>query len=253
MNLFDKIMFYISVPKCVGCGKRLDLEDKALCKDCFSDYENNLYRNCSCCAKPYNRCVCSNKYLDAHFIHNAIKVYRYHITDRAMPSNNLIYSLKRDNRRDVVNFLADELSSAIACGIEKSETFLITSVPRRKSEIVKYGMDHAEVLAKAVAKRLGAKYESTLISKAKEAQKKSGDKVGRYKNAKFVLKNKNLDISGKNVIIIDDIITTGASMGAAAMLLKSAGAKKIVAASVAIAYKDDYVKFEIGDRFFNRK
>lgn len=170
-----------------------------------------------------------------------------------MPSNNLIYSLKRDNRKDVLDFLSKELADAISNGIEKPESYLFTSIPRRRSEIIKYGIDHAEILARAVAKRLGGRYERTLISKAKQAQKKSGDRTERYKNAKFILKNKRMDLAGQKVIIIDDIITTGASMGAAAMLLKGIGAKKIIAASVAIAYKDDYIRFETGDRFFSKK
>ena len=67
------------------------------------------------------------------------------------------------------------------------------------------------------------------------------------------LKNKNADIKGQNIIIIDDIITTGASMGMAAVLLKAAGAGRIVAAAVSIAYKDPFVKLDTNDRFFSKK
>ena len=252
MKLYDKIMFYITVPKCVGCGEKLNIEDRALCQECSDEYKDNLYLNCSICAKPLNYCICTNDYLDAHYVHKVVKVYRYH-TDRRISSNNLIYSLKRDNRKDVVDFLSDELSQAIKSGIKNPESYLFTSVPRRRSEIVKYGMDHAEVLAKKVAKQLGAKYEKMLISKAKNAQKKSANISERFKNAKFELKNKNADIKGQNIIIIDDIITTGASMGMAAVLLKAAGAGRIVAAAVSIAYKDPFVKLDTNDRFFSKK
>ena len=55
------------------------------------------------------------------------------------------------------------------------------------------------------------------------------------------------------MIIVDDIITTGASMGMAAVLLKAVGAGRIVAAAVSIAYKDPYIKFDTEDRFFSKK
>lgn len=253
MNLFDKLIYYITVPKCVGCGDKLDIDDRALCKECYDLYKENLLKNCSICSHTLNRCTCTNKYLDAHCVHNVVKVYRYGSTDRVMPSNNLIYALKRDNRKDVVDFLADELAGAISNGVKNHNQYLITAVPRRKSEIIKYGMDHAEVLASAVSKRLGTKYRRLLISKAKHAQKKSANQLERFENAKFILKNKNEDLKGQKVIIIDDIITTGASMGMAAMVLKSVGAGKIVAASVSIAYKDAFVPFDTGDRFFIKK
>ena len=121
MKLYDKIMFYITVPKCVGCGEKLNIEDRALCQKCSDEYKDNLYLNCSICAKPLNRCICTNDYLDAHYIHRVVKVYRYH-TARRISSNNLIYSLKRDNRKDVVDFLADELSQAIKAGIKNPES-----------------------------------------------------------------------------------------------------------------------------------
>ena len=59
----------------------------------------------------------------------------------------------------------------------------------------------------------------------------------RRKNADFVL-TKDVDLAGKRVIIVDDIITSGASMANAATLLRSLGCRDITAACLAIAYKD---------------
>ena len=54
------------------------------------------------------------------------------------------------------------------------------------------------------------------------------------------------------MIIIDDIVTTGASLGAAAFNIYSLGPKRIYGASVAIAYKDTYREFSKDDRFSKR-
>ncbi len=253
MKLIDDILFYISAPKCVGCKTRLDRNDKALCKTCYAEYKNVLDRNCSICSKKLNRCTCTNFYMDSHYVHKMIKVYRYIFNDGIQPSNFLIYSLKRDNRKDVLDFLADELADSISSNLPNYEKYICTSVPRRRSEIIKYGIDHAELLSRAVAKRLKIKYIKTLVSNAKYAQKKATSRDARYKNAKFKLKSEALDLKGKDVIVVDDIVTTGASMGMSAMLLKSAGAGKIIGASIAIAYKDAYTPFATGDRFFVNK
>ena len=251
MNLFEKILFLISVPKCVFCEERLDLYEEALCKKCKEKYYDHKNRNCSLCSKPLYKCDCTSEYLDSHFIHKHVKIFRYKAGE-STPANALIYKLKRENRRDVTNFLANELAESISNTIKIDENVIFTSVPRRKRAKSQYGIDHAENLAKAVSKKLSSKYEALLISKTKTAQKKSKSREERIENAKFKLKNENHDLSGKTVIIIDDIVTTGASIGAVAFNIKTLAPKKIIGASVAIAYKDTYNRFSEDDRFYHK-
>ena len=237
MKLLNKLLFYISVPRCVGCGERIEVNDIALCSACKIEYEDSKLRNCPRCAKLLPWCDCTNKHLDAHFIHRLIKVFRYSPRGRGQ-SNELIFSLKRDNRSDVLELLSRELSEAIRNNVDEPQNYVFTSVPRRRKAIVKYGIDHAELLASAVAKRLGAKYIKILKSNVKSEQKKSNDSEARIKNADFSLRKGAPDLTHRKVILIDDIVTTGASMGRCAMVLKSAGADKIIGATLAIAYKE---------------
>ena len=241
MKLFKDILFYLSVPKCAACNERLDKDDLALCKGCREEYNEAISRSCSVCAKPLYECTCVIKHLDAHYVHKHVKVFRYR-PDADLPTNKLIYSLKRDNRDDVFDFLADELASSIATAFVNASEFVFTSVPRRRAAKVKYGIDHAALLSARVARKLDAKYEKTLISHSKREQKLSKHREERMKNARFDYINKDLDLTGKTVILVDDIVTTGASMSVAATLLKGAGAKKVIGASLAIAYNDSMVK-----------
>lgn len=247
----DKILFYLSVPKCVGCKKRLSIEDRVLCPDCLSEYREIKKRNCSICSKTLDSCSCSNKFLESHYIRKLIKVYRYVQRDD-IASNNLIYSLKRDNRKDVLDFLVDELGKALEISVSNLDECVFINVPRRKKEAVRYGFDHAELLAKNLAKRFSAEYYQPLISKSKKPQKKTQGNE-RIKNANFKLKKNAKDLSGKTVIIVDDIVTTGASMAACAMHIRALGTKKIIGAVISIAYKDSYIPFSTDDRFLPYK
>ncbi len=232
----------MSAPKCPGCKTRLDKNAEfVLCDKCKREYDNIKMRNCSICSKTLDKCSCSNKYMDSHYIHKVIKVFRYIHRD-PLPSNNLIYSLKRDNRRDVLSFLTAELSNAILNTIPEKDIhdYVFTNVPRRRKSFVKYGIDHSALLAKSIAKQFSAEYYQPLISKSRKAQKKT-EGYERIKNAQFKYKRNTKSLKGKNVIIIDDIITTGASVGACAMLIHGLGAKRIIAGTIAIAYKDRYV------------
>jgi competence protein ComFC len=165
-----------------------------------------------------------------------------------MPSNNLIYSLKRDNRKDVLEFLSSELIEAISNSINNVSECVFINVPRRLEARLKYGFDHAKLLAKYISKHFSAQYYQPIISKVKKSQKKTQGRE-RIKNATFKLKNKAKDLSGKTVIIIDDIVTTGSSMGASATLIRALGAKKIIGAAISIAYKDTYIPVNRNDRF----
>ena len=251
MTLFDKILFFISVPKCVFCGEALKLGERGICKKCSVLYDNAKARNCSICSKPLYLCDCTSKYLESHYVHKLVKVFRYRSGENS-PANQLIYYLKRDNRRDIVDFLAEELSNSILASVKIDSNTIITYVPRRKKAILEYGIDHSKDLAKAIAKKLSVDYAPTLISLSKKPQKKAENIEDRRENAQFKLKNRNTDLTQKTVILVDDIVTTGASMGAAAFNLKTLDAKRIIGAAISVAYKDYYIPPSSKDRF-NKK
>lgn len=242
-DFINKLLFFVAVPKCSACGERLLQTEIALCQSCKKSYDALLSFNCSVCSLPYNECECSNKFLKSHHVRKVYKVFRYFPGDEP-PTNMLIYRLKRDNRHDVVDFLVNELKTSLLNKNIKLDNTIITNVPRRRASVRKYGFDHAEVLAKSLSREIGAEYKKLLVSRAKKDQKKSQGKEDRLKNAEFDYRRKAPDILGKNVIIVDDIITTGASVAAAATLLKGMGAKRISALAIAIAYSDEYIPFK---------
>ena len=240
-SLFRKILFYISVPTCTACGDRLDLHDGALCKRCLPEYRELKKRDCSVCAKPISRCACSNQFLENHYVKRLVKVFRYLKHKESAVSNNLIFSLKKDNREDVLSFLSSELEASVRASIPNISEFIITNVPRRKRAIVKFGIDHSALLAKRLAKGLGCEYKKLLKSKSKRPQKTLHGRE-RIKNVEFDIKD--ISLKGKRILVVDDIVTTGASMGSAAALLHAVGAKETVGAALAVAYKDKYTPFE---------
>lgn len=245
-QFFKRVLFYISVPKCVLCKEKLDIEDRGLCKSCMVKYEQHKERNCPYCAKRLSECFCSYKELKNHGIKNLAKVFRYSKAEQSMPSNYLIYSLKQDNRSDVLSLLSEELSCAILRSVDiSSGRFIVTNVPRRRDAIVKFGYDHSEALARSVAKTLGLEYVRILKSKSKKAQKSVYGKIERVRNAKFDYKcPENLSLKGKTVILIDDIVTTGASLCNCATLIRALRPKRIVAACLGTAYKESYIDFK---------
>ena len=237
-DLADKALFYLSVPKCVGCGERLKYEDNAVCPECYRKFTEASNRNCSRCSKVLSRCTCSMDYLEKCRVKRVVKLFRYIQRDENYATNSLIYSLKRDNRQDVLDFCANRLADAILSTVNFKPGTIITNVPRRKRSIINYGIDHAELLARALGQRIGVEYRKIFVSQNKEMQKSLHGDERRY-NANYVIKDKT-SLKGISVIIVDDVITTGASMGAVATLASSLGAREIIGAAIGIAYKDQY-------------
>ena len=240
-ELLRRALFFVGVPKCPSCGEKMDIDDGALCKNCFDEYIDFTEHDCSLCSKPLSECSCTNKYLESHSVRKLYKVVRYRPGNDTLPSNKLIYSLKRSHRADVIDFIASEIAESMRNSGVDFSSYIFTNVPRRRAAVRQYGYDHARELSRRLAKEFGAEHRDLLISRVKRAQKKLFGRE-RIKNINFDYKGK-YDLEKRNVILVDDLVTTGASMGAAAMLLKMSGAKRVFGACFAIAYKDNSIQF----------
>ena len=237
-KIYKWTLFLLGAPRCVGCEERLANPYSPLCPNCLNKYKRVKTANCSLCGKLLHNCSCTNEYLSAHFVKEHFKVFRYENREENAAANALIYSMKCDNRADVLEFVAEEVAGTISDFIAQNSDIIFTNVPRRKSAMVKYGVDQAKDLARALSRRFNCEYRSILVSKSKRAQKEAHASE-RIANVAFDYKKNAKTLKGKTVIIVDDVVTTGASIATAASLIRALGAKKIAAASIAATYKDE--------------
>jgi predicted amidophosphoribosyltransferase len=106
---------------------------------------------------------------------------------------------------------------------------LVTFVPTATSRVRQRGYDQTQLIARAFAKRRGLTYTFLLVRHGQSRQ------VGSDRKHRFDQASKNysvLKVIPKNteVLLIDDILTTGATLESGAKLLKQSGAKTINAA-----------------------
>jgi len=143
-----------------------------------------------------------------------------------------IFKLKKANLYYINEFFAKGMYNSIKIGdrINLGDISLICCTPRVKKSVNIYGYNQAEKLAKIAAGYSGIKFERALKSAGNQKEQKTLGKSERFLNVrdKFII-NKKADIKNKNIIIIDDVATTGATLSECARVLKAAGADKIYA------------------------
>ena len=111
----------------------------------------------------------------------------------------------------------------------------ITWVPLSRRRLRRRGYDQAELLAKLIAKHLGQS-PVRLLKKQRDTppQSKTGSVEKRRANiaGAYACLRPEL-VQGKQVLLVDDIVTTGATLSEAARVLKKAGAKEVICATLA--------------------
>jgi len=147
-----------------------------------------------------------------------------------------------------VESLAQPLSRLLLQAIPFGENFdAVMPVPMHWFKQWQRGFNQAELLAAPIARRYGLKVSHQLQRARYAKAQASLNFKDRQKNMRnsFVVRNP-AEIKGKRILIVDDVLTTGATLRAAAAALKSSGAKRVTA--LTLARVDQRTLFSGGNR-----
>lgn len=234
----------ICVPKCVSCGEVLSLErledgGNIFCDKCRSRWEKEKLRRCDICLRDHSECTCPTEILASSGCGVLISLVPYESGGSGVVAK-AIFRIKNEYDSELTDFLAKELcyrifSMAYDIGFDN---IVVTYAPRTDKARREKGHDQSEVLAKRLAVHLGTR-SFKMIRRSRglsgrRKQKKLG-KDERVKNAKssFVPTKDIGYAEGKCVILVDDVVTTGSSLGACTRILRDAGALSVMCVTVA--------------------
>lgn len=148
------------------------------------------------------------------------------------PGRELVARLKYRNARSAVPFLAKGMAAVVAEAGRAAEGFrldVVTWAPTTPARRRARGFDQAELLARGVGRALSVPCRRLLWRGPGPAQT-GRDAAARLNGPTFVVRRA---LHGEVVLLIDDVVTTGATVGAAARALDAAGAARthVVAAA----------------------
>lgn len=229
-KVINLILDIIFPSYCLGCGKYLK-NGATLCPSCFLKIGVNKTLFCGKCRArlPENKKIC---HLDFPYVLGAAASYR----DETV--KELVHNLKFKGVRDASARLGELLIKYLKELDLDLENFLIIPVTLGKKRLRSRGFNQAELLAKEVARYFNLPMVPNALTRNKETKPQTELKSleERFSNLKesFSASDDKI-ISGKNILLIDDVSTSGATLNAAAAALKKSGAKKIIALVAALA------------------
>jgi competence protein ComFC len=203
-------------PKCVFCGALLQKGESGLCAGCQTTLPWLTGEAAEQKGEFFSLCVSPLRYQDK--VRDSLRRYKF--------------SGRRGYGRVYGTLLAQCVHDHLAGRYD-----LITWVPLSARRRRQRGYDQAFLLASAAAEALGEKAVATL-RKARHNRAQSGLGEDATRRANVIAAYEVLDreaVRGRRVLLIDDIVTTGATLSECARTLLAAGAKEVVCAAAARA------------------
>lgn len=152
----------------------------------------------------------------------------------APPMKQVIHELKYRGVTDMVNICAEMVACAIPEQVLAKKPIII-AVPLHESRKRERGFNQSELLAQSLARSLHLEYSGYIISRNRKTPTQTKlNKVARKKNVAEAFST-NQNLTNKSFILVDDTITTGATVVSCANTLKRAGANFVWATTLAQA------------------
>ena len=147
--------------------------------------------------------------------------------------HNFKYKGKISLGKKLGHRLAEELK-----GQNLSDFTYLIPVPLHKARKRERGFNQSEILAEALAQKLNLRLPQNILIRIKNTKDQTKLSIEERKQnvaGAFQVQDQHKILHGQKIILVDDVITTGATLNECARVLKQAGAKEILAVTIAKA------------------
>ncbi|MFC1901201.1 ComF family protein [Chloroflexota bacterium] len=205
--------------KCIGCGK----EGSVICHRCQASLPRIMPPLCPLCGRPQSSgilcpdCVSWKASLDG-----IRSPFRFEGT-----AQQAVYQLKYGNLRILIESLANLLADYLAANEIPCDT--LVPVPLHSKRIRERGYNQSALLAKRLGKFTGLPVVDNCLIRQLHTppQARTANVEERRSNISGAFACRDERLKGKDVILIDDVSTSGATLDACAEALKDTGVKSV--------------------------
>jgi len=209
---------------CPGCNKKLSVEEKPVCDECLSSI---LIADEDRLQNEFDKNFGSTKVIKGFYAKYVFE------TDKTL--QQIIHGLKYKKQFKLGVFLGELLAEGIK--MKDWQPDLIIPIPIHHLKKAERGYNQSDYLAKGLSKSLNTPFSVNSIKRTKYTESQTKLKMKeRALNVSNAFKVRNAEkVKGKNILIVDDVCTTGATLLECGIALYKTGASSVYACSVAIA------------------
>ena len=224
-----KLLLNLFFPKvCVGCKNMLMHQEKILCVTCLHDLPvTNLHSNDSK--------VISNIFYGTIILEHATALFYY---PKQGVVRQLIHQLKYKGQEEISSYLGEWLGIDLIDSGYYNDIDVVIPVPIHRKRKRSRGYNQVEGFGKEIASSLNAAYNDATLLRIKDTTTQTvKDRLTRWKNVETIFEVSDFTfLEGKHILLVDDVITTGATIKACVTELNKISNIKL--SLVVMAYTD---------------
>jgi len=235
-SFYQSILDFLFPPRCFGCDK--DIEQGIICNKCFTQITTSALGVCSVCGLPKS----SDEECSHPLIHSGIKpnvLTRIRALGKyTTPYIGLVHNFKYQNKKKIARVLGLALSNLITSDPILSRADYIIPIPLHPARLRERGFNQSLLLAQEAAFSSGITLQDCLIRTKNTPSQTQLDYDSRAKNIRgaYQLKTRlDFSLKDKRVVLVDDVITTGATLTEAAKTLVENGVTEVYGVVVTTA------------------
>lgn len=225
-------------PRCLICNIIVS-QTGSLCADCWQEIEFNTSPHCAICSHPFTYDIgelalcgsCIQKTPPYARIHTV-----FHYNEK---SRTLVHNLKYGDRTHSALYFAQWMARAGKASLEQAD--MLVPVPLHPLRLLKRRYNQSALLANAISRQCHVPVYPQLLIRTRHTPSQAGlSSKERQRNVRGVFKlhpNYVTLVRNKHIIIVDDVMTTGATVTACTKILLKAGAKKVTILTLAKTIK----------------
>lgn len=229
-SLLDGALEFVYPRLCLLCDSGNVSGAEIICDDCWRKATSDAHIRCLFCRQPIDES------LKCEVCEESPSIPVIILGHYKNPLKEIVHQFKYHGYYGLAETLANRLIDKHLTAIEKVRPTLVVPVPLDSFRMRMRGFNQSALMSDIISKRLHIAAAGELLTKSRRTKDQTKlDFEKRAENLKGAFKVIEETKPGERTILIDDVITTGATLCEAVRALKEAGGQVVMAAAIAAA------------------